>query len=286
MERREEFEQLKKEYQDIKIPQQGLERIEKAVFMAKKKKRRQKRLTWALSAAAAMALVVLPNVNPRAAYAMGNLPVIGGLFKVITVREYNYEDEHNVADIQVPQISAESQASGGADNGIAQVNKSVDEYAAQLEEQFKASMTEQGYNEMTVSYKAVTDTKEWFTLKMEGTAVAASGYEFSRYYNVDKMTGQVIELKDLFKAGADYVTPISQEIKKQMKEQMDAQTAFYFLDDEEMTDAFKQIQEDQNFYLKEDGSLVIAFDEYEVGPGYIGAPEFVIPQEVVGEIRK
>ena len=43
MERREEFEQLKKEYQDIKIPQQGLERIEKAVFMAKKKKRRQKR---------------------------------------------------------------------------------------------------------------------------------------------------------------------------------------------------------------------------------------------------
>lgn len=285
MERREEFEQLKKEYQDIKIPQQGLERIEKAVFMAKKKKRRQKRLTWALSAAA-MALVVLPNVNPRAAYAMGNLPVIGGLFKVITVREYNYEDEHNVADIQVPQISAESQASGGAENGIAQVNKSVDEYAAQLEEQFKASMTEQGYNEMTVSYKVVTDTKEWFTLKMEGTAVAASGYEFSRYYNVDKMTGQVIELKDLFKAGADYVTPISQEIKKQMKEQMDAQTAFYFLDDEEMTDAFKQIQEDQNFYLKEDGSLVIAFDEYEVGPGYIGAPEFVIPQEVVGEIRK
>ncbi len=285
MERREEFEQLKKEYQDIKIPQQGLERIEKAVFMAKKKKRRQKRLTWALSAAA-MALVVLPNVNPRAAYAMGNLPVIGGLFKVITVREYNYEDEHNVADIQVPQISAESQASGGADNGIAQVNKSVDEYAAQLEEQFKASMTEQGYNEMTVSYKAVTDTKEWFTLKMEGTAVAASGYEFSRYYNVDKMTGQVIELKDLFKAGVDYVTPISQEIKKQMKEQMDGQTAFYFLDDEEMTDAFKQIQEDQNFYLKEDGSLVIAFDEYEVGPGYIGAPEFVIPQEVVGEIRK
>ena len=253
--------------------------------MAKKKKRRQKRLTWALSAAA-MALVVLPNVNPRAAYAMGNLPVIGGLFKVITVREYNYEDEHNVADIQVPQISAESQASGGADNGIAQVNKSVDEYAAQLEEQFKASMTEQGYNEMTVSYKAVTDTKEWFTLKMEGTAVAASGYEFSRYYNVDKMTGQVIELKDLFKAGVDYVTPISQEIKKQMKEQMDGQTTFYFLDDEEMTDAFKQIQEDQNFYLKEDGSLVIAFDEYEVGPGYIGAPEFVIPQEVVGEIRK
>lgn len=51
---------------------------------------------------------------------------------------------------------------------------------------------------------------------------AGSGYEQDYYYTIDLKTKEHLQLKDLFKEGADYITPISDNIKKQMKEQMAA----------------------------------------------------------------
>ena len=49
-------------------------------------------------------------------------------------------------------------------------------------------------------------------------------------------------------------------------------------------ECFKQISGDQNFYLNEEYDLVIIFDEYEVAPGSMGMPQFVIEQEVLEDI--
>ena len=46
------------------------------------------------------------------------------------------------------------------------------------------------------------------------------------------------------------------------------------------------IDADQNFYFNEQGELVLAFDEYEVAPGYMGNVEFVIPEKIVEDIYK
>ena len=55
----------------------------------------------------------------------------------------------------------------------------------------------------------------------------------------------------------------------------------------EMTEwNFKSIKEDQNFYLNEDGQIVICFDEYEVAPGYMGLVQFTIDNSVVSDILK
>lgn len=290
MNRNEEMEVLKKEYQNIKAPQEGMDKMESAIRRAKMDKRREKRKkmvrNWGIGAAAALVLVVLPNTNAQVAYAMGNLPVIGGLFQVITIREYNYEDEHNTANVQTPQIVSDETEIPENSEAIAAVNKSVEEYTDELVEKFEADMAEEGYKELDVSYEVITDTDQWFALKVQGLEVQASGFEFNRYYNIDKTNGKVAELKDLFQDGVDYVTPITEEIKKQMKEQMDSGEAMYFLEDDDVIDGFTQIAENQNFYRKADGSLVIAFDEYEVGPGYIGAPEFSIPDEVISSILK
>ena len=49
---------------------------------------------------------------------------------------------------------------------------------------------------------------------------------------------------------------------------------------------FKAITDETSFYLNEQDEIVIAFDEYEVAPGYMGCVEFVIPGEVTAGIRK
>lgn len=289
MNRNEEWEALKQDYSEIRIPEQGLEKMQDAIRRAKMEKRRaeKKKLVrnFGIGAAAVLALAILPNTNQEIAYAMGNLPVIGGLFRVITVREYNYDDGHNTANVEIPRITVEDTEGGAGSGATAAVNKSVEEYTDELIGQFHADMAEEGYKELDVSYETVTDTADWFVLKVTGLEVQASGFQFYRYYNIDKKKDAVVQLKDLFGEGVDYVAPLSEEIKRQMREQMERGEATYFLDEEEWGTVFEAIKEDQNFYLDAEGNLLIAFDEYEVGPGAIGSPVFSIPAEVVSGIK-
>ena len=53
---------------------------------------------------------------------------------------------------------------------------------------------------------------------------------------------------------------------------------------EENIDLFEKIAENQNFYISEEGKLVISFDKYEVAPGYMGVIEFTIPTETLSDI--
>lgn len=69
-----------------------------------------------------------------------------------------------------------------------------------------------------------------------------------KIYNIDKKTGQILSLKDLFPAGTDYVTLLSDAVKKQMRADMaDDGNKIYFVD-EELAENFQTIKEDQNFY--------------------------------------
>ena len=49
--------------------------------------------------------------------------------------------------------------------------------------------------------------------------------------------------------------------------------------------SFKKIKDDQSFYVNADGELVIAFDEGDVAPMYMGSQEFVIPKSVTDNIK-
>ena len=107
------------------------------------------------------------------------------------------------------------------------------------------------------------------------------------YYTIDLRTGEQLKLQDLFSEGADYITPISDSIKNQMQEQMDAdENVCYWLHDEIEALNFRSITDETSFYVNGDGNVVIGFNEGDVAPMYMGAVEFVIPDEVLGDIRK
>ncbi len=93
----------------------------------------------------------------------------------------------------------------------------------------------------------------------------AHGLTVQSSYTIDLKTGTIYELKDVFKAGTDYVSIISSEVKKQMGER-------------EMTGylpPFEAIRPDQDFFLS-NNSLVVYFQAYEYTPYAAGIPEFEI----------
>lgn len=291
------LDELKKEYMGVKAPQKGKEKVINAMEKAIKDKNRKKTILFRkrLTAAAAVVAVaiILPNTNASVAMAMENIPVIGGLFKVVTFRNYEYDDGHRSAKVDVPQLAMEESpdmAAPQAMAGIDELNKNVEDYTNMLIEKFEAEAETigEGYQGLDITYDVVMDTADWFTLKIDVLETQASGYEQHKYYHIDKRTGNIATLKDLFIDNADYISPISEEIKRQMRENMAKdENLIYFLDSEITPEEdFVQIQPEQNFYFNENGDIVIAFDEYEVAPGYMGSLEFVIPSDILEPVRK
>lgn len=297
-----QLEHLKQEYLSMDIPKEGLERMKQSIDRAMQEKRRirrRNRVRCIGGAAAALVIAIaLPNINADIAYAMERIPVLGAFFKVVTIRDYQYEDEHNEADVKVPEVIVEGgrEESGNPgqkelaqlEDSAQRINLDVDRVTQELITQFEEKAAEEGHMGLYINYETVTDNERWFTLRLIVVETQASGYEYYKYYTVDKQTGEVVSLAELFREGSGYLETISENIKEQMRERMAADEGqSYFLDEEINPEVnFNQIKEDQNFYFNEDGKLTIVFDEYEVAPGYMGPQEFVIEPEVMEGLLK
>jgi len=233
---------------------------------------------WTAWAAAALALfIAVPNVSPAAAAAMGDLPVLGAIVRVVTFRDYTYDDGFHSADVSVPELTG-SQAAQTVNE---QVQAWTDRLIGQFEETCEAELGREGYLGLDVTSAVVTDSDGWFTLRVDAVETQASGYQFSRFYHIDKAADRVVTLKDLFREDADWSAVLTREVRRQMEERMTGDSgASYF--PEELT----ELGPDQNFYFNESGELVLVFDEYTVAPGSMGMPEFTIPAEVYETLRK
>lgn len=294
MNNRQELNKIKQEYLTMNVPKEGLERMKQRIKMAKVEKRRIIRITWirniSVAAAVLSIAVILPNVNANMAYAMGKIPVLGEFFKVVTFRDYQYEDDYKEADVKIPQVTLGEQSSENTQklqDSAEKINVDIQKITQELIQQFQDTLAEEGHMGLEIDHEIVSDNEKWFTLRLTVLETQASGYQYYKYYTVDKQSGEMISLADLFKTGSDYRNLISEEIKKQMREQMaQDEEVVYFLDSEMPIDEFQQIKEEQNFYFNAEGNLVIVFDEYEVAPGYMGTQEFIIGDEVIGQIRK
>ncbi len=289
---------LRKEYEKHRMTdfqvRQLQEKIREAKEMDQNNKNHTGKIRIAVAAAVAAGLfVILPNTSGTIAHAMEQIPIIGQLVRVVTFRDYAYESDRNMADIEVPEIKPEEQLEDSTlqeniDRTTAEINAEIQSITDDLIAEFEKNLDEEmGYQDVVVKSEVLTTTPDYFTLKLICYQGAGSGYQWNYYYTIDLNTGERLQLKDIFKEGADYITPISEDIKRQMQERMDAdENVHYWLNDEIEEWNFKAITDETSFYLNERGNVVIGFNEGDVAPMYMGTVEFEIPAEVLDGIRK
>lgn len=289
---------LQKEYLEPQMSEEQLNRLKTKMEVAKRENRKDRnrtRVTRLATTAAALviAFIALPNMSPTIAYAMEKIPVIGQFVKVVTFRDYEYTSDRNIADIEVPEIKLEetledSKASEKLKRTTDEINVEIQEITNELVEHFEKHLEdEQGYQEIIVKSNVLATTQDYFTLKLFCYQGAGSGYQWNYYFTIDLNTGERLQMQDVFKDGADYITPISENIKEQMQAQMaEDEMVCYWLDQEIEEWNFKTITDETAFYLNESGNVVICFNEGDVAPMYMGAVEFEIPAEVLEDIRK
>lgn len=278
-----ELDAMKAKYEDIPVPKQLKFDVKKAIQKGKQENRRRNRFMKivkpvGITAAAAMAaIVILSNSSQSIAYAMERIPVIGAISRVVTFRTYEDKSGNFEAKVEIPSVEED-------DSG--QINKSIEEYANEFismyEADLKASGGEGNYA-LESDYEVVTDNEKYLVIRVNTLQIMASGTQFVKTFVVDKMTGETVSLLKLLGNDSEKLQAVGENIKAQMREQMAAdESVAYFLDSDMPGVDFQGLSGEESFYFNENGELVIAFNEYDVAPGYMGAVEFTIPAAVAG----
>lgn len=296
----ERLEKMKQEYEEIRIPaelrrrveagiQKGKEDGEEIIRMNKKSKLiKFVRNTAGAVVAAMLAITIMANSGASIANAMMKIPVLGTIAEIVTFREYKDSTNDMTADVKIPEVSVKNEDGSVNQETTDAVNKSIQEYTDEIIAQYKADVEAsggEGKQLVDLEYEVITDSDRLFSIRFDKLQIMASGAESVKIYHIDKQTGQMINLKGLFKEDVNFIDPISDNIKKQMKEQMAAdESKMYFIDSDMPESDFQSITEDTTFYVNDSGKLVIVFDEYEVAPGPMGVVEFEIPTDVIQDI--
>ena len=278
---------FRNEYENIEIPDE-LEFLVRTTIKEQEKKMKRKNIINKSVIAAAVAGVVFVgsiNLSSEISYALSEVPVLGSIVRVLTFKTFELKDNNFDAQLTTPAIEGlDSKLEAMLNEKYLDENQKLyDDFMKEIDELKKADM-EEAHMGIASGYEVKTDTDKLLVIGRYVVNTAGSSSTTIKYDTIDKQNKLLITLPSLFKDEA-YIDIISENIKAQMKEQMKDENNVYWLEDEMMGDEnFSKIDKNQCFYITKDNQLVIAFDKYEVAPGYMGNPEFIIPSELLKDV--
>ena len=139
-----------------------------------------------------------------------------------------------------------------------------------------------------------TDSESILTLALHYATVAGSSDSSTSFFNFNKQTRELILMDDYFTPGSDAANLLRDEILRQMRQEMaEDENAVYWIDESttelvgtlDWDDLLAEVGNNNQYRIDENGDLVIVFNKYDVAPGYMGNPEFIIPIDVVMEME-
>ena len=272
---------LKQQYENIEIPKQ-LDAVVEQALQRKKKKSRKPQWFVAIAAAAVLLFTVSINTNSAFAKNLANIPVLNSIVEVLTFSKIEDKAGNHEATIEIPKISGDSEEIAALNAQFAAEGREI--YEDYLK--FSEEMDKEGHLGVESGYQVLTDNEQILSFARYVVELVGSSSTVMKYTTIDKEQQIAITLPSLFKDD-QYMAIISDYIVEQMKLEMaqsNGEKTYWVAtgkEDDALTDNFETIKKDQNFYITDEGKLVISFDKYEVAPGYMGTVDFEIPTELI-----
>lgn len=276
-----EFKRAKEEYESASIPAELEARVRAGIRQGKANRVRR---VWSrrLGTVAACFVVMFGvlNLSPTVAAAAADIPVLGGLFQVLTVRSFTDVNPDRTLEVEQPAIQG-----GGAfaQKVNEEIRERVDAKTAESEQlvaEYKEVFLATGGTQeewerhniaVSVKYDIKSQTETAVSFLVESDVSFAGAYWERTYYNLDLAAEKELTLADVL--GEDWVTICNYSIQEQMAAAEDP--AAYFTGDQ---GGFTTVDETTQFYLNEAGDPVVVFPPYAVAPGAKGYVEFSIVQ--------
>lgn len=283
----EEIKKAQEVYKSIKIPSKLESCVKEAISNKTKKYYSFRGLKYAMSTVACtfVAFIFFVNVNPSFAQQMYDIPVIGDIAKVFTVKEYHENDDLKLINAKIPAI----QNTGNTDleqrinyeimTKMNDVLKEAEDRAAEYKDAVIATGGEEKDYvpvNIQVDYEIKYSGDDIISFVIYKSETLASAYTETFFYNIDIETGKNLNLKDLL--GENYKDIVNEAIYNEIEERSKDSDNSYFTADEGgfagITDEF------QDFYINSSGKIVIVFPKYAIAPGYMGVQEFEIDEQI------
>ena len=274
-----DFKHAKEEYEATPIPAELEDRVRAGIRQGKANlaRRAWSRRLGTVAACFAVMVGVL-NLSPTVAAAAADVPVLGSLFQVLTVRSFTDTTPDRTLEVEQPAIQG-----GGA--FAQQVNEEIqkrvdaktaegEQMVAEYKEAFLATggtqeEWEQHNIAVSVTYQIESQTESTVSFLVESNVSFANAYWERTYYNLDLAAGKELTLADVL--GEDWVTICNDSIKAQMAGAEDS--SVYFAAEQ---GGFSTVDETTQFYVNEAGDPVVVFPPYTVAPGAMGYVEFTV----------
>lgn len=274
--------ELKKKYNSIEIPESLSDSVDEAISIGYKNKKHTTKVRKSIASIAAVfcfVFVTLLNTNQAFASTMGEVPVLGKLFKVFTFQEYNIEDKTKIINVKIPHIenTGNSDLEKRVNLEISKIiNDEVKQAEIRAEEYYQAFLETGGKEEdfmrieVEVDYEIKSINEKYASFLIWKFETLASAYQEMYFYNIDLESGKIITLKDIY--GSNYKDIVSTEINKQIST-WDEEKKFYLFEDENIADL---ITTNRSFYINKNNEIVVVFNKYEIAAGAAGIIEFTI----------
>lgn len=289
------LDRMKEKYDQTAIPEELNVRIQREIKKSRQQQEeksgaarshRSKRVMRSVEAAAAAACILFTaalNTSPVFAKEAGELPVVGGLARILTFRSYETEKNDIAVSVEIPTIEMIAEDTGIAVDEInqeilARCNQYAEEALRRAEEYRTAYLETGGTPEewaehkikITVAYEIKQQSSDYLSFVVRGSENWTNAYNESKYYNLDLKTGETVTLKDIL--GSGYVELVNESVRKQIAERQEKGETFFSAEE----GGFAGISEDAKFYINENNRPVMVFEKYEIAPGSSGEIEFVI----------
>ena len=275
-----EFKSARDQYESTPIPEELNDHVLAGIRRGKTRSRAGGHaLRRTLGAAAACFVVVLGglNLSPTFAAAAADVPVLGGLFQVLTVRNYETVKDGIDYDVSVPEVEADGALTEAVN---AEIQERVDAHLAQAQADWDAykeaflatggTEEELGDREMDViidyEIKAQTDTTVSFVVDFAEGWVASMQQRYC--YNLDIANDKDITLADVL--GEDWVNICNTAVQAYI----DQDTSGLFFTPEQ--GGFTTVDDTTAFYMNQDGSVTLVFPEYAIAAGAAGIVEIPV----------
>ena len=227
--------------------------------------------------------VLLVNASPAFARAVSDVPVLGGLARVVTVTEYHIDERERLIDVRLPALELpgdtdlEQRINLAIQTRIDQVLQEAEDRARAIRDAYVATGgAEEDFIPVMidVDYEIKCQNDHYLLLC---SPRRKPGPMHTPSFIPITLTSRPAELTLRDMLGPDYKELANEAVRAGIAAQEAESPDNIYFHGEEGVEGFTSIADDQRFYINEAGNPVLIFEKYEIAPGYMGQPEFEVP---------
>lgn len=189
--------------------------------------------------------------------------------KLQLLKEKHYETEGTIVTVKIPHVvNVKDDKVKKVINKL--ITQAIDDFTNEFKEFDKEPNTEHKLI-ADITFQNYYSDDKIISFSINATQIIADSYLQKKFYTVDLKTGEVYNIEHFL--GSDYQNIVKKSVQQQIAENKEKYPNLMYFD--EAVNNLK-ITNEQSFYINKDNQVVVVFNQFEIAPGYMSLPEFII----------